>query len=137
MKTLITILLTLGSLASFAQTSIEYTYDNAGNRIIRKVVSTLREGVDEPQEEAVPEYGEELYPNPTRDIVNVVMSDDLVSLEGKKLEVYSLEGRLLILEEIQNNLSKTAINLSQYPIGSYIVRIYAKEYHSEWRIIKQ
>lgn len=55
------------------------------------------------------------YPNPTHDIVNIVTQDDILSIQ-----VYNLEGRLV---QVTKNTSSKKLNISNLPIGTYLVKV--------------
>lgn len=55
------------------------------------------------------------YPNPTHDIVNIVTQDDILSIQ-----VYNLEGRLV---QVTKNTSSKKLNISNLPIGKYLVKV--------------
>ncbi|MEJ5052573.1 T9SS type A sorting domain-containing protein [Chryseobacterium culicis] len=59
-----------------------------------------------------------LYPNPTRDILNI----DFNGKKFKTLEVYSIDAKKIITKEV-SSLNTTEVNLSQYPAGIYMVTL--------------
>lgn len=59
-----------------------------------------------------------IYPNPTSDIVNFVFDKS----ETGKIEIYSLEGRLVYSKEFKET-NQLEASLSNYQDGTYIVRI--------------
>jgi hypothetical protein len=62
----------------------------------------------------------ELFPNPTKDIVEIRLPE---SIEGEvQLEVYSANGRL-VLSETSNASTNHTLDISEQPAGLYLVRI--------------
>lgn len=59
-----------------------------------------------------------IYPNPTKDIINV----DFNGKNFKTVEVYSIEAKKLITLDVSSK-TKIEINLSQYPEGIYMVNL--------------
>lgn len=59
-----------------------------------------------------------LYPNPTKDILNI----DFNGKKFKTLEVYSIDAKKIITKEV-SSLNTTEVNLSQYPAGIYMVTL--------------
>ncbi len=57
-----------------------------------------------------------LYPNPTKDILNI----DFNGKKFKTLEVYSLDGKKIITKDL-SSMDAVQVNLSQYPAGVYMV----------------
>ena len=59
-----------------------------------------------------------VYPNPTNNIVNFVFNKN----ETGKIEIYSLEGKLVHAENFKEN-NELSANLSDYQAGIYVARI--------------
>ncbi|CAM3077381.1 T9SS type A sorting domain-containing protein [Chryseobacterium flavum] len=59
-----------------------------------------------------------LYPNPTKDILNI----DFNGKKFKTLEVYSIDAKKIITKDVLS-LNTTEVNLSQYPAGIYMVTL--------------
>ncbi|MDE6697264.1 MAG: T9SS type A sorting domain-containing protein, partial [Muribaculaceae bacterium] len=122
MKTTISILLTL--LTIFAGNSsskrIEYRYDNAGNRIIKEIVMTTRGLPSSEDEENNPVSDNldgkiiKIYPNPTKGIVKVEVSNIELIAEGS-IYVYSLSGQTISHSNITTNI--TEVDISNCPNG--------------------
>jgi hypothetical protein len=129
------------SLPGFAQTQYQYGYDSSGNRISRQVI-TLRSASDaasDNKEEAIYEStlgASELkiYPNPTKGTLIVAFSS-AEQQDQIYLRIYNMKG-VLISYQLSSE-SKTIIDLSAQPSGTYIMKISSGESVSEWKIIKQ
>ncbi len=156
-KIIIIAILAIASLNSYAQ-SIEYTYDDAGNRTSRKVMPAAPESVQETTEKnkEVTDVNEELteenkketevyedlvaekqlriYPNPTRgklavEIVNYNLN------ESGSIQVFDMAGRMVHNTRVLSQ--NMEIDITSEPAGSYIMVIVIGNEKSEWKIIKQ
>ena len=58
-----------------------------------------------------------IYPNPTNDIVNIILEKGSL----KKIELYSLTGTLLFNKELKSE--KYALDLSDYNSGIYYLKV--------------
>ena len=59
------------------------------------------------------------YPNPTSDVVFVKFTGDL--LQGSKAELYSLDGKLLKIEELNSDINP--FDVKALPNGEYILSV--------------
>ena len=124
---------------------ISYAYDLAGNRISRKQVtlsSTLShirkqtsttEPEPTPVEEKLGDRTITIYPNPTKGALAVGISGEI--LDKISITLYSAQGNML-----QNKIADsdiTALEMSSYPIGWYIVRVIADGKATEFKVVKQ
>lgn len=69
-------------------------------------------------QEVVIDRAVKLYPNPTKDILNI----DFNGKNFKTLEVYSLDGKKIITKDL-SALNATQVDLSKYPAGIYMVTL--------------
>lgn len=67
--------------------------------------------------------GYTFYPNPTYDVVNYQY--EASSKEPLELEIIDVYGRTLMTQKVTTEigLNKIPVNLSDYPVGSYLVRV--------------
>jgi Secretion system C-terminal sorting domain len=73
-----------------------------------------------------------LYPNPASDMVNV----EIENLEGNAtIAMYSFSGALIYTKIITD--SKTAIDMSGYEAGIYMVTITTDTQHKSIKVVKQ
>jgi hypothetical protein len=146
--------------ATFSQTQFDYSYDPAGNRIMRKVfaitpmkkqdtqeaLSQLAEAGDEitdslGQESMAGMWDEQnnmrfaLFPNPTMNYFTIHLDDQFMQLNSKKLLLYDMKGGLLETRMVIAQDEK--FELTMLPAGSYIVKIMADGFYREWRVVKQ
>ena len=135
---------------SLAQTPVYYFYDDAGNRTQRTIIelgerrtNDNNEQVDAEEEntednsfqDSIGNYDISVYPNPTANIVNLVIDPAFLELESKKLFVFDMQGKRLKEEAIRKE--RLAIDFSIYAKGQYVLKVIAGELHREWQIVKQ
>lgn len=140
--------------AAYAQ-RIQYSYDDAGNRISRKkeiVMSaktkafapdTVRTGEPEPEDEAAPAQFEEMvsetkiviYPNPTQGALRVeILGAEIPS--GAHIRLYSMSGALV--RQWAGISTDNTLDITAQPTGVYIMRIALDRNRvSVWKIVKQ
>lgn len=120
---------------------IQYSYDAAGNRIQRKVLVQRSSENNEnnamnPITDVKGEYTFTLSPNPTSGEFQIKADASFMLLEGKRLIVHDLNGRLV--KEIPFSETQRSIDLTNQQSGSYIVRLVATNgYAIEWQVIKE
>ncbi len=143
MKTISTFLLVLfwiaGIQVAFSQ-KVTYGYDAAGNRVSRTIVITQLKSAPAPEEEPVV-YSEMLseiklniYPNPTDGLLKVEIRN-LPDKQTADIMVYNLSGQLILTNKGVEYF--TEIDLSGQIAGTYLMKIVAGEYQTEWKIIKK
>ena len=59
-----------------------------------------------------------LYPNPSNELINISFDEDQLS----KLELYDVTGKLLFKKDLNTNTY--ALNIANYPSGTYIVKVF-------------
>ena len=59
-----------------------------------------------------------LYPNPSNELINISFDEDQLS----KLEFYDITGKLLFKKELNTNTY--ALNIANYPSGTYLVKVF-------------
>lgn len=139
MKKLLTIisLITI-ALCSFSQTYIRYEYDDAGNRIVRKVVSIRSSGsstdiAEEVEQDKIDEFNISIFPNPTQGNLNVNI--DGLNEEKSSILVYDLNGREIF--SVNELKSENLIDITRQPSGTYIMIINIDDKRSQWKIMKE
>lgn len=124
--------------------AIEYGYDNAGNRILRQVyvmrpASSQKSAATDPSvplEDKAGEFEFTLFPNPTKDVLNISVNDLFLEEESKEVTVLDLNGKMLAKQKMQDRV--TNLDFSSYTPGSYIVRVTTKgKQVREWKIIRE
>lgn len=125
------------TLQGMATDVISYAYDNAGNRISRKVVvyiSRAKKGDPAPVEDQLGERKITVYPNPTKGVLAIEITGGDAKDEIH-LILYSAQGTQL--QNLKVTATTTPVNMSAYPGGWYILRVQAGEKVTEFKIIKQ
>lgn len=59
-----------------------------------------------------------LYPNPSNELINISFDEDQLS----KLEFYDITGKLLFKKDLNTNTY--ALNIANYPSGTYMVKVF-------------
>jgi len=139
MKNLILMGLLLLTSFAFGQ-EIEYLYDDAGNRIQRKVFVLGGGGPSSrlagPQEELAAEITEDfkltIYPNPVKENVTFQIIGEFTPYQ---VSIIDLAGKEILNTTI--NEANKQLNLSHFPKGIYIIRTSLEKEFAEWKIIKQ
>jgi hypothetical protein len=121
--------------------SVAYGYDSAGNRISRTIViSTLRSAKMEKQEETavhsemLKDLEVRIYPNPTDGLLKVEVLN-MKENQSAAISLYDLSGKLILSRDKISN--STELDISNNNPGTYILRIFAGESRTEWKIIKK
>lgn len=154
MKISITLFLFLISNFGYSQiyaNRINFSYDNAGNQIKRKLCincssslirtsqEEIKEIVDLKEEDLLKFEVEDLisyYPNPVRE--ELYLKWELVNNNVSKVEIYSLSGQLIkFFPNLEKENSKI-ISFQEYPSGTYSVLLsYTNGEQKSITIIKQ
>jgi len=131
-------LLTLTS--GIAQT-VAYGYDNAGNRVSRRIVTltTAQAAKKNPETPApvIEQLGERkitVYPNPTQGALAVEITGGDAK-DAIRLTLFGPQGTQL--QSINATATITPVNMSSYPAGWYILRVQAGAKNTEFKIVKQ
>jgi uncharacterized protein RhaS with RHS repeats len=137
MKKILIALISFTSLSMSAQTSsVEYSYDNAGNRIQRTVIivggMAQQEGTEQATilEERVSLENEgevlfSLHPNPTAADVAIQVSYRNVEQQVLNYLLYDMSGK--VLEQKQSSDLSHTMSLQQQAPGIYFIRILSTE----------
>jgi YD repeat-containing protein len=152
MKTLVFLFILVGCLLpklGYSQSTIDYTfgYDASGNRVSRTFVmrksaqlpkdSLSTASVIAKKQDILGEVFEKkqitIYPNPTKGLVIVEIS--LTTEDNAQISVYNIRGSLLL--DYKNVSSRTNIDLSNEPTGTYLMKIFIGNKPTTWKILKQ
>ena len=125
----------------FSQT-VSYTYDQAGNRISRKVVTlppppqSAKQHVDSTSvEDVLSERTIIIYPNPTRGALRVDINGGSDTEEELRIILYSGQGVQLYNSIVQPGINP--VDMTAYPKGWYILRVIAGEDKKDFKVIKE
>lgn len=143
---LLAIAVFMGSLCFAKAQTIDFTYDDSGNRTSRVLhieglgqgesKSGLQSESDSEIKAVDFESGETsiiIYPNPSRGILNVEILN-MPSEAKTELSIYNLSGTRLLIKKDFGTPSE--VDISRFRDGVYIMRIKIDKIVSEWKIIK-
>ena len=138
MKTkLITTLLLFAGI-TFAQNEVEYTYDNAGNRIKRENNTTFLAPSIQPAAQALEELAESgvelnAHPNPTSSATSVfvIIDPETISEDNKAnlasgitMQLIDVTGK--VLKTKKGNTMQQSFNLQGMSSGVYFVKVFTE-----------
>ena len=139
-------LLLIGSLLltecfATAQSTINYSYDDAGNRVGRvAVLSSIAHRKEHFLSDSTYTAGHELFheirihPNPTQSHLRIVVQGMNLNV-NYNLFLYAMSGALLI--NIPSAGAYTNMDLSPFPPGCYLLTIELNGQKRTWKIIKE
>ena len=149
MKKIIFFLLFAIPVLSMAQNLVyEYDYDNAGNRILRKMVRMAFSPPAPPDStqtadrspltaeyfvEKIAQMEIKIYPNPTTEKITMEIAN-MQNLTTGVFKLYSLSGQLLQERPVYS--TATEVSLAGFAKGAYILKVYINDQSEEWKIIK-
>jgi hypothetical protein len=120
-------------------TEIKYDYDKAGNRTKRIINYDSGGQKSAPAEEVFeePEFdqGLNVYPNPATHSIYVTLNEEVLESRLHGLFVFDNLGRQLYQSNSLTEVNQ--IDVSQWPIGTYIIKLVYDNKHEEWIIIKK
>lgn len=136
------LLMILLASAAMAQ-SVSFSYDNAGNRTGRTLdeepsglkslaISDSLEIEKEPEVEELINGMTRIFPNPTKGKIRIEFYPEDENIYY--LSVYSLQGYQLINKRIFEGTNE--LDISDYPYGTYVIKIFSNESTSKWLILK-
>jgi hypothetical protein len=137
-KYILFLTLSAATCVAYAQPSVEYTYDPAGNRIQRNIIvvggMALHNGDGEQVAQQVAEMlpiedeGDiliNLYPNPTQADVDITIDYQNVPQQVVTMSLYDASGKLLESKQVSD--TRHQISLQKYPTGIYYLRMSSAE----------
>ena len=156
MKTIITLILVFFAVpfcifSQEAPNTVEFKYDNAGNRIIRHAIyvpeisKKLDKQVDSLHNSSITKtivadsvvinnVLVSIYPNPTLGKFKVKL-ENFRDEDNAQYSLFSLTGQLIVEGQIHS--STTEIDLQNYDNGPYLFKLIINGESKSWRIIKR
>lgn len=141
---LLVMFLLVTSSYSYCQNIIDYSYDNAGNRISRTIhlsakgagsnfseKATSRDALED--DTFIPESFK-IYPNPTKGLIEIETTVNQESIYAYKATLTDLNGRVVFEQKLEPGL--TVLDLSGNQDGIYILKLFNGQATSVWKIIK-
>jgi hypothetical protein len=124
-----------------AQNTVSYAYDNAGNRISRTVLLSsksphvMKDSIaPAPIEEQLGDRKILVYPNPTKGALAVEINGGN-DKDNIRIVLFSAQG--IQLKNLKVTNGTTAIDMHLYPSGWFILRVFAGDKVTEFKIIKE
>ncbi|RCW31945.1 putative secreted protein (Por secretion system target) [Marinilabilia salmonicolor] len=129
------------------ESTIEYFYDNAGNRTNRQVVvinnplksASKNEEIANSQPEPVKSLWNDIeiniFPNPTAGDVNISF-DGFSDIKDIQYSIFNAMGKMVAKGQI-NSLDSDKLPFSNLPRGVYILILKSNDDSKQWKIIKQ
>ena len=128
--------------------SVEYTYDTAGNRILRepwnpsqgpsnKTNPFDQEVNTEPQSDDLESANINMYPNPTTGLLLIQLKGKAISDQAGQISIYSAQGDLVRNYPLEAGLDELEIDLSNLPSGMYFIQLFRESENYRKSIIKQ
>ena len=156
MKAIILFFLMFWALPQAWAQEVEYVYDAAGNRTMRKIInlqpsspqggggmgkSATDDSGKQPEDAAIQQYDDILgerkvtiYPNPTQGMIRIEFQG-YEEMNDARLLLYDIQGKLL--RQANKVEESNTLDLSPYPDGMYILQIIEGKAKSEWKIVKE
>jgi len=117
--------------------TINFTYDNAGNRIKRTIPRGNLPNQTDPEEYSLLSLtGSDIYvyPNPTDGPLNVYIPS-FTNEDGIVVYVFNMSGQLVLEKKVDDRI--VTLNLAAQPSGVYLVRIKPETGENIWKIVKK
>jgi hypothetical protein len=115
-----------------------YTYDNAGNRISRGIITLRSSREDAPSPEPLSDFISKqeikLYPNPTRGILMVELPGLSEPVQGE-IRIINSSGQTV--KHSRNIALQNTFDLGGQANGIYLLRITLNDETMTWKVIKQ
>jgi YD repeat-containing protein len=144
-KNIIFVVLLLTSTLAVAQTTIRFSYDDAGNRTKREILlkksleaNSDSASISEADTELVTDWLDKMkitiYPNPTRGELTIDIANIPQDADGE-ITIHNTEGKRL--HQLKQLNSTNVLDLSAYSTGIYVVRITTGQKSCERKIVKE
>jgi hypothetical protein len=140
-KYILLLLMIFFSTVSFAQNKIQFSYDDAGNRIKREIILGKSSEVSfdttsalEPDTDWLDKMKITIYPNPTQGKLTIYITNLTPGAVGE-ITIQNMEGKCL--QQPEPLKSTNLLDLSAFPPGIYILRIRSAQKTCEWKIVKE
>lgn len=141
---LIIAFLVSATICSIQAQTIQYTYDNAGNRTQRKVLVNLvppdTETAAIARNSSVTELEDEqdtilksiqVFPNPTQDQLQISIG---VELPNATIELFDLSGKLLQQQKLRGG--QQSLDIAKQVSGEYLLVIRNEFFSEHWKVVK-
>jgi hypothetical protein len=141
MKSFLVLFLLFGFIKPITSQTVNFTYDNSGNRILRKTIVTLKSTETVNDSLSKEEFRDDLedksisvFPNPVKSQLNVYISG---LKDNSKVSIYTFDQSGKLLKTINPAISNNVIEFSDLAPGAYFINILIDDKVSKWTIIKE
>ena len=132
-RALISIIFAAMSAVCFAQSTLHFTYDSAGNRTERTIV------INSSAPQMSTSSDNSLYKDESIRISNHqqdVLTVEILGLnDAAQVAIYDSSGKQFIAVEINSSISN--VDISAVPHGIYVLKIHANNKVNTWKLIKK
>ncbi len=97
-------------------------------------INPARKGAEETLVDKQGDFTFEISPNPTLGKLLIHTDENFQTKEDKKAKVFDMNGNQIYSADIKDQ--DVTIDLSSMPTGTYIIKITAKDYLSDWKVVK-
>jgi hypothetical protein len=129
-------------------TGRKYEYDDAGNRIVRHVITIPNKSssghksigsesdtiIDNFYTDKLGDISLKIFPNPTTSIITVQI-DGMEDKIGGIIHLYDLSGAKIDEQRLSSH--RVEIDMSSYPAGAYLATVLINGKTKYWKIVKQ
>lgn len=130
------------SLSVSGQNIVSYAYDNAGNRISRKIVLLTSNPTHVKKDTLAPAPVEEqsgnrkilVFPNPTKGALAIEITG---GNDKEIIRIVLISAQGIQLKNLNVTNGTTAVDMHLYPPGWFILRVLAGDKVTEFKIIKE
>lgn len=124
---------------------VRYRYDGAGNRITKSIIignspqmknSMMTENDSEKEffNDRLGEIDIKIYPNPTKGNLAIEICGDTGNMNSQ-ISLLDMQGKLLRKETISESI--THLDISDFIVGTYLLKIFIDGKTTVWKIIKE
>jgi aspartate-semialdehyde dehydrogenase len=78
-----------------------------------------------------------IYPNPAKDVIHVLLNENIEADKKDRIAVYDVNGRLIEAISILKNNEPIAINVANYNNGNYVIKYEGKKKTESKKILIQ
>lgn len=125
------------------QISIQFTYDDSGNRIERKVIDLSKSAIiakssasgwEEALIDQLSNLEIKIYPNPTKGKIKIEIPALEKEINGA-IQIFDINGRIIINQQYIK--PRNIVNIEHVKNGFYFLKLQYEGQLLEWKIIKQ
>lgn len=149
MRSIFLLVLVVSSFTASAQyvagQSVEYTYDGAGNRILREPWDPSGGPSGKRNPDAINNQLEQeqdlngvfsLFPNPTSSTVSIEIAEDQQEKDSRIL-VFSSVGETIFEKDVTAGTNRVDFDLSQFPSGIYFIQLSNGDFNYKKSVVKK